>query len=521
MALTKAQQKSWDKNKKYWLNRWLEQDLKNETDYKIIQAKYKELLEKVNKQIQKEICYMYSTDLSPSEIKHLSETWIVIDNMLNDMANNETQILNESLQEKYKDVYKENLELLLENNFHMINEGVVQEAVKTNWSGLEFSERIWKNRQELGYSIKEEFQKGLIRGDSLQDMSNNLSNLLNSSYKNMMRLVRTETCAIQSKATLDSFTDSGVVKKFEFSAFLDSRTSPQCREMDGKIIKITKGMIGENIPPLHPNCRSCILPVITKTYYSKDNKLKQINKNNPTDNKIIKDNIKANKKDNIKAKEEKTIKKEQTKKVYITYSKSSDLKRSDTTKAGKQFVKDIPSNEYKALRYYTGSAYTSINNQLRRGQDNGEEKTIELISKALKKFPAKEDIMLHRGTSKRALKGLFATEDEFNEAYNKCRTGGADKDFLNEKFVGGVMIDEGFMSTSALTTGAFGKDIGMHIKIDKDSNYGAYINELSHFKDSEFEYLLDKNLAMEIYEAEVKNNGRLELYLRIIGYANK
>lgn len=49
------------------------------------------------------------------------------------------------------------------------------------------------------------------------------------------------------------------MKYFRFVATLDSRTSEKCRDHDGKICSIDDADIGENVPPLHPHCRSIIV----------------------------------------------------------------------------------------------------------------------------------------------------------------------------------------------------------------------------------------------------------------------
>jgi SPP1 gp7 family putative phage head morphogenesis protein len=56
--------------------------------------------------------------------------------------------------------------------------------------------------------------------------------------------------------------DSGVVEKYEFLAAIDSRTSKLCRDKDGKVFKLKDSKVGVNFPPLHPHCRSTIIPVL-------------------------------------------------------------------------------------------------------------------------------------------------------------------------------------------------------------------------------------------------------------------
>jgi SPP1 gp7 family putative phage head morphogenesis protein len=48
------------------------------------------------------------------------------------------------------------------------------------------------------------------------------------------------------------------IKKVQFKAQIDERTTEKCREMNGKVFDIDKLVLGENLPPLHYNCRSII-----------------------------------------------------------------------------------------------------------------------------------------------------------------------------------------------------------------------------------------------------------------------
>ena len=43
-------------------------------------------------------------------------------------------------------------------------------------------------------------------------------------------------------------------------ATLDNRTSDACQELDGKVIAVSKAVVGLNYPPLHPYCRSTTIP---------------------------------------------------------------------------------------------------------------------------------------------------------------------------------------------------------------------------------------------------------------------
>ena len=48
------------------------------------------------------------------------------------------------------------------------------------------------------------------------------------------------------------------IKRVIFKALIDDRTTEECREMNGRIFDIDDLVLGENLPPLHYNCRSVI-----------------------------------------------------------------------------------------------------------------------------------------------------------------------------------------------------------------------------------------------------------------------
>lgn len=48
------------------------------------------------------------------------------------------------------------------------------------------------------------------------------------------------------------------IKRVQFKALIDDRTTEMCREMNGKVIDINDLVLGENMPPLHYNCRSIL-----------------------------------------------------------------------------------------------------------------------------------------------------------------------------------------------------------------------------------------------------------------------
>lgn len=253
-----------EKKMRYWVDRLVKQDKYIQQDLKKVEKELKKEFAKALKEIKKELSYIYVTNkgLTFSEMQ-MESTLKALYDVLDDLYHNEEDILNNRLIRTYSEIYKSNIDALgLELAFATINDKVIKEVVKTNWSGLTFSERLWGvHLPKLKKELKEVVQKGLIRGESLQDMARNLDKKINNGYENALRIVHTETCWIQNKATVDSYKDAGV-KKYQYISFIDNRTSQVCRNLEGSIFKVSEAVAGVNLPPMHPRCRSCVVPII-------------------------------------------------------------------------------------------------------------------------------------------------------------------------------------------------------------------------------------------------------------------
>lgn len=135
----------------------------------------------------------------------------------------------------------------------------VRKAVMKTWSKRHFSEAIWGGQEKLSEELKTAMTVGLIRGDGIKEMTARITRRLDVSASNARRLVRTESAHIHEQAGLDSYKECGITS-YCFLATLDRRTSPQCRELDGKVFLIAEAETGKNYPPIHPNCRSTTVP---------------------------------------------------------------------------------------------------------------------------------------------------------------------------------------------------------------------------------------------------------------------
>lgn len=141
----------------------------------------------------------------------------------------------------------------------------VQEILKQNWSDKHYSKRIWSNTDVLADKLQETLMKGVMTGKSMPKMVDEISSLTESGKYAAERLIRTETTYIANQATLEGYKECGI-DKYVFKATLDGRTSEICKEHDGKIYEVKKAIAGDNLPPLHPHCRSTTIAYMGKEW---------------------------------------------------------------------------------------------------------------------------------------------------------------------------------------------------------------------------------------------------------------
>lgn len=128
--------------------------------------------------------------------------------------------------------------------------------------------------------LRKTLGEGLLKGEGIDKLSERVTEIYNTADENRAELIaRTEVLQATNFATEEAYKQSGIVKGKEWLTAIDERTCSYCNEMDGKVIELTKNYYedGDNItteegtfevnknisyPPLHPNCRCTLIPVL-------------------------------------------------------------------------------------------------------------------------------------------------------------------------------------------------------------------------------------------------------------------
>lgn len=145
--------------------------------------------------------------------------------------------------------------------FHPISGELAREMLRRPWSGMEFSGRIWRNREALAGLLNTVLLEGLTAGNSAQAMAQEITESMNVSIQRAKTLVRTETTYVCNQADLHAYAEAEITA-YRYCATLDMRTSRACRALDGKEFETAEAVVGSNYPPMHPNCRSVTRPAI-------------------------------------------------------------------------------------------------------------------------------------------------------------------------------------------------------------------------------------------------------------------
>lgn len=137
----------------------------------------------------------------------------------------------------------------------------VNEILRNKWSGQHYSTRIWGRTSLLKDTLKNELISGFMTGKSNAKMSQRIADTMGVNSFYARRLIRTETNYVANQAEAESYKECGI-EKYKYVATLDSRTSPICQRLEGKVFTLKEQQPGVNAPPMHSWCRSTTVPII-------------------------------------------------------------------------------------------------------------------------------------------------------------------------------------------------------------------------------------------------------------------
>lgn len=300
-------------SKTYWRDReleWKKKRLKDEQKYADeIQEIYANMMDSVEKEIESFFTrYANKENITMAEAKkRVSNIEIeayqrkakkyVKEKNFSDEANEQMRLYNLAMKVNRLELLKANIGLDLVAGHDELKsytgdklEGAYLEEIKRNASILgdtvidnaktakavadssfknaTFSERIWVNQEQLKNSLSSVLSNALIQGKNPREFIPLIRKKFDVSRCNAERLLRTEIARVQTQAQAESYEANGI-DEYEYIACSLKDVCPLCKEMDGKTFKLKDMEIGENAPPMHPNCHCATAPHSDRKEYEK------------------------------------------------------------------------------------------------------------------------------------------------------------------------------------------------------------------------------------------------------------
>ena len=298
-------------SKTYWRDReleWKKKRLKDEKQYADeIQEIYANMMDSVEKEIESFFSrYANKENITMAEAKkRVSNIDIkafqrkakkyVKEKNFSDEANEQMRLYNLAMKVNRLELLKANIGLELvaghdelksytgdklegayleeiQRNASILGDTVIDNAkmaktvADSSFKNATFSERIWVNQDQLKNSLSSVLSNALIQGKNPREFIPQIRKKFDVSRCNAERLLRTEIARVQTQAQAESYEANGI-DEYEYIACSLKDVCPLCKEMDGKTFKLKDMEIGENAPPMHPNCHCALAPYSDKGVY--------------------------------------------------------------------------------------------------------------------------------------------------------------------------------------------------------------------------------------------------------------
>ncbi|MDO4275886.1 MAG: minor capsid protein [Eubacteriales bacterium] len=202
-----------------------------------------------------------------SRLERLSQIQNQLDLIMHDVYQQERNISTNFYTELagdsyYRSIFEIQKRTGLGFSFNYVGKKQIDNVLNMNWSGSHYSNRIWKNTNQLAQTLKEELLVSLITGRTERETADIIANRFSQGAMQARRLVRTEACFVSGEMNAISYKECEL-KKYRYLATLDLRTSEVCRSLDGKVFLLSERIIGKNYPPMHPWCRSTTISIVS------------------------------------------------------------------------------------------------------------------------------------------------------------------------------------------------------------------------------------------------------------------
>lgn len=252
------------KNSKYWKSRAIKMEddsqKKAEKLSKLTKREYIRSLSRINQKVDglyAELLNMNWETLTRTDLyrlNHWNSLRRTIEEEITGLATSQTNRLTDLLIDVASEAFGLNIQTF-GREFNLIDEMSIRGIVDQDWSGIKYSERIWRNANAFNSRVLNDIESIVVEGKNPQTVKRALRKDFGVSFNEADRLIRTETSRAFNSAALESYK--------EYADFVEILTEPGCCEIcqDYKGVEFS---VQAEIPmiPAHPNCRCTYVPII-------------------------------------------------------------------------------------------------------------------------------------------------------------------------------------------------------------------------------------------------------------------
>ena len=164
-----------------------------------------------------------------ARLERLEQLQAEIDRMMREVYNQEKKVTtshykNLAQNSYYRELYNVQRQVGFQFSFSAVDPRKVDLMLRSTWSGVNYSARIWKNTQGLADNIKEQLMIGLLTGKREGDMAKEIANKYATGAFEARRLVRTESNFVNGQMQLAAYEECDA-EQYKFVAVLDLLTS--------------------------------------------------------------------------------------------------------------------------------------------------------------------------------------------------------------------------------------------------------------------------------------------------------
>lgn len=150
-------------------------------------------------------------------------------------------------------------EITKNSNIDKNQENVYNIIDKVYIDNKNYIDRIDEHYKKLENSFILILNKALYTDSYMQTLKKDVADLFNMNFKYLTMLLKTESHRIGSEFLKNNLLRNNV-EYVKLVATLDEKTSNICRHLNNKIVKLQNAVVGVDLPPFHPNCRTIYYP---------------------------------------------------------------------------------------------------------------------------------------------------------------------------------------------------------------------------------------------------------------------